>query len=129
MIPERLMCAGSSEMIFRLAKQSFHVRRIKHDAINRAIRVRQLATIRAGLNVAGQQTITKNVRLPPKGSLPVCDIGDSGTERDVQVKDLREHFRIASDMSADNDLAGSNTASDALLFHLRLFPFLISRCM
>ena len=103
------MAAASGLLTCVISIESFHVRRVKHYTVDFTVMIREISTIYTHGNVRGPDIVKRFLHLLPENTLAPCYVGYDCAMRDVQLKYLREHLSIPSDMSRSDHIAGGNT--------------------
>jgi hypothetical protein len=90
--------------------ETFHVGRVKDDAIERILPVWQVPAINTVLDVASDNFVVLEVDLLPKHPLAVGHIGNRGAFGYVKVENLGKDFCVVPNVSGKGDLCGTNSA-------------------
>src|SRR3989338_1176255 len=90
--------------------RGMHIGRVENDAVNTAILVREASAINPALQVRGEQLIRLFGDTLPENALPVCNIGDRASQRNIEGNDVWKNVLVGALVGRENKFIGGDTS-------------------
>jgi hypothetical protein len=87
-----------------VAVETFHIRRIQHNAVDFPVSIGKLATVGSRLEVRWEQDILILRDILPEGPLSESDVSNSSVARDVKPKYLWKYLAIIPGVGREHQL-------------------------
>jgi hypothetical protein len=95
-------------VLVRRSPWRVHIWRIKHDAVNHAVAIRQLPAVNTGGQIGRAEIVCTGPDVLPEDPLAIRHVRNEAAFRDVQGEHVREYLVIGSLIGGEDEFIGCN---------------------